>query len=303
MSAAGEGQEREVYVPRRAAQREEISGREGRISLLRWGPAHPSPIVLLHGWMDCGAAWQLVVDHLPDDWPLLAIDWPGYGHSDRHSAHYWFPEHLAELDWLLGELSPQIPARIIGHSMGGTVASMYAGVRPERVAWLVNLEGYGMPDLPPAELPPLISGWLDGLRSPPAARRYQDLEDLAVALRRANGYLPLSHARFLAKVWTRPVEGGYEMLADPRQQMRSPMRYARADLEACWARVRAPQLLLYGRESGHARRVLDTDAPTRLRQSMPGLAVESIPEAGHLLPYEQPQQVARAIVRFAALQA
>ena len=93
------------------------------------------------------------------------------------------------------------------------------------------------------------------------------------------------------------------MLADPRQQMRSPMRYARADLEACWARVRAPQLLLYGRESGHARRVLDTDAPTRLRQSMPGLAVESIPEAGHLLPYEQPQQVARAIMRFAALQA
>jgi pimeloyl-ACP methyl ester carboxylesterase len=95
MSATDEPPEREVYAPRRAAQREEISGREGRISLLRWGPAHPSPIVLLHGWMDCAAAWQLVVDHLPDDWPLLAIDWPGYGQSDRHSAHYWFPEHLS----------------------------------------------------------------------------------------------------------------------------------------------------------------------------------------------------------------
>ena len=148
--------------------------------------------------MDCGAAWQLLVDQLPDDWPLLAIDWPGYGHSDRHSAHYWFPEHLAELDWLLGRsLARQIPARIVGHSMGGTVASMYAGVRPERVAWLVNLEGYGMPELPPAELPPLISGWLDGLRTPPLARRYQDLEELAVALRRAN-QLPAALPRALS---------------------------------------------------------------------------------------------------------
>ncbi len=271
--------------------------------MLRWGPMDRAPFILLHGWMDCAAAWQLLVDRLPDEWPLLAFDWPGYGHSARHEAHYWFPEHLAELDWLLDQVAPEAPARIIGHSMGGTVASMYAGVRPERVAWLVNMEGYGMPELPPAELPPLIAGWLDGLRNPPVPRRYQDLEDLVTAIRRANSFLPLPHARYLAEVWTRPIEGGHEMRADPRQQMPSPMRYRRAELEACWARIRAPQLLLYGQESAHARRVLNTDAPNRLRESMPGLIIESIPAAGHLLPYEQPLQVARAIARFAAMQA
>ena len=302
MSAA-DVEVREVYAPRRVAERLELSGREGNISVLRWGPADSSPIVLLHGWMDCGAAWQLLVDRLPDEWPLLAIDWPGYGQSGRHEAHYWFPEHLAELDWLLEQVSPQSPARLIGHSMGGTVASMYAGVRPDRVRWLINMEGYGMPELPPAELPGLIAGWLDNLRNPPAARRYADLEELVIALKRANGWLPMAHARFLAEVWTRKVEGGHEMLADPRQQMRSPIRYGRADLEACWARIRAPQLLLYGQESAHARRVLNTDAPTRLRESMPGVAIESIPQAGHLMPYEQPSQVARAIMRFAALHA
>jgi pimeloyl-ACP methyl ester carboxylesterase len=300
VSAVSEG--REVYVPRRPARRFERSGREGRIALTRWGPEDSSPLVLLHGWMDCAAAWQLLVDQLPDEWPLLAIDWPGYGRSERHAAHYWFPEHLAELDWLLEEISPEGPARLIGHSMGGTVASMYAGIRPERVAWVVNMEGIGMPELPPAELPALIAGWLAALRAPPVARRYQAPEELAIALRRAHPHLPMANARFLAEVWTRPQDGAYEMLADPRHQLRTPMRYQRSELEACWARIRAPQLLLYGAESGHSRRVLDTDLPTHLRQIMPGLLIQPIAAAGHLLPYEQPEQVARAILRFAAEQ-
>ena len=294
---------REVYVPRRAARHSERQGPEGRIALTHWGPPDPSPIFLLHGWMDCAAAWQLLVDRLPEDWPLLAIDWPGYGQSERHAEHYWFPEHLAELDRLLEENSPYQPARIIGHSMGGTIASMYAGARPERVAWLVNMEGIGMPELPPAELPALIAGWLGALRTPPLPRRYQDLEELVASLRRANPCLPLSHARFLAAAWTRPVDGGYEILADPRHQMRTPMRYTRAELEACWARVRAPQLLLYGAESGHSRRVLDTDLPTVLQKIMPALVIKPITAAGHLMPYEQPEQVARAIVQFAATRA
>ena len=295
-------QTREVYTARRAARVSERRGRAGRLAFMQWGPPDPSPIFLLHGWMDCAAAWQLLVDQLPEDWPLLAIDWPGYGQSERHAEHYWFPEHLAELDGLLEEMSPDRPARIIGHSMGGTVASMYAGARPERLAWLVNMEGIGMPELPAAELPALITGWLAALRAPPAARRYEDLEELATALCRANPCLPAPNARFLAAAWTRPVDGGYEMLADPRHQMRIPQRYTRAELEACWMRIRAPQLLLYGAQSGHSQRVLGTAPPTALQKIMPAALIQPISAAGHLMPYEQPEQVARAIVQFAAIQ-
>ena len=291
------------YQPRREASRSELSGRAGSMALTRWGPDASSPIVLLHGWMDCGAAWQLLVDCLPDDWPLLAVDWPGYGRSARRADHYWFPEHFAELDWLLDEISPHAPARLIGHSMGGTVASMYAGIRPGRVAWLVNMEGFGMPALPQAQLPGLLAGWLDSLRALPAARRYADLEELAAALMRANPRLPVAHARFLARAWTRPVTGGFEILADPRQQLRTPIRYARADVEICWAGALAPQLLLYGAESAHADNVLGNDGFARLRQLMPALTIEAIAEAGHMLLHEQPQRVAAAITRFAAAQA
>ena len=297
MSAAASHKQ---YVPRRAPTRSERSGRAGTIAITRWGPADPEPIMLLHGWMDCGAGWQLLVDCLPDDWPLLAIDWPGYGHSARHERGYWFPEHLAELDWLLDEYAPSSPARLIGHSMGGTVASMYAGIRPARVGWLVNMEGFGMPALPPEQLPGLVGGWLDSLRSPPLARRYADLNELAAALVRSNPHLSAEHAHFLAQAWTRAVGGGFEILADPRQQLRTPIRYARDDVEACWAATTAPQLLLHGEDSPHARNVLGADGFKRLRQLQPALTIEAIASAGHMLPHEQPRIVAEAIVRFAA---
>ena len=298
--AQNEDAPRQGYLARRAPMRTERSGRAGTIAITRWGPLVPEPIVLLHGWMDCGEGWQLLVDCLPDDWPLLAIDWPGYGHSARHEGSYWFPEHLAELDWLLDEYAPRGPARLIGHSMGGTVASMYAGIRPARIAWLVNMEGFGMPSLPPEQLPGLIAGWLDGLRAPPSPRRYGDLGELAAALVRSNPRLPAEHAGFLAHAWTRPVDGGFEILADPRQQLRTPIRYARGDVEACWSAVSAPQLLLHGEESPHARNVLGAAGLERLRQLTPSITIEPIAAAGHMLPHEQPRRVAEAIVRFAA---
>ncbi len=297
MGAEGTGVD---YTPRRPARLSELDGREGRIALTHWGPQNPSPILLLHGWMDCGAGFQLLADQLPDDWPLVAVDWPGYGRSARRTDRYWFADHVAELDWLAGVLSPDQPLRLIGHSMGGTVASIYAGVRPARVAWIANLEGFGMPELSHAQFPAYVESWLDALKAPPIARRYPELETLALALQRANPRLAVAHARYLARAWTRAVDGGFEILADPRQQLPTPIRYARADLEACWARVRAPLLLLYGAESEYMQRAIGPGALDRLRALMPTMRVGCIAEAGHLLPHERPAQVAQALVQFAA---
>ena len=288
------------YAPRRPAGLSELEGREGRIALTHWGPQDSPPILLLHGWMDCGAGFQLLVDQLPDDWPLVAIDWPGYGRSARRTDRYWFADHVAELDWLAGVLSPDRPVRLIGHSMGGTVASIYAGVRPARVEWVANLEGFGMPELPHAQFPAYVESWLDALKAPPIARHYNELEALALALQRANPRLPTANARYLAGAWTRAVDGGFEMLADPRQQLPTPIRYTRADLEACWARVRAPLLLLHGAESNFMQRAMGPDALDRLRALMPSMRAGCIADAGHLLPHEQPAQVAQALVQFAA---
>src|SRR4051795_9970976 len=68
---------------------------------------------------------------------LRLTDW---GRSDC----YWFPDYIADLDALLRALASEAPVHLVGHSLGGNVACMYAGVRPERIAKLVNLEGFGL---------------------------------------------------------------------------------------------------------------------------------------------------------------
>ena len=114
------------------------------LKIARWGPESASPVVLLHGWQDTSATFQFVIDAFERDWPLAALDWRGFGGSEWPRDGYWFPDYFADLDALLECLSPDLPARLVGHSMGGNIACQYAGVRPERVRCLVSLEGFGM---------------------------------------------------------------------------------------------------------------------------------------------------------------
>ena len=120
----------------RPARHETIRVRALDIHARRWGPepaAGESPIVLLHGFQDTGDTFQFLVDALERERALLALDWRGFGRSGWAAESYWFPDYLADLDQALDALSPGEPAHLIGHSMGGNVASLYAGLRPQRV--------------------------------------------------------------------------------------------------------------------------------------------------------------------------
>ncbi|RZL32171.1 MAG: alpha/beta fold hydrolase [Rubrivivax sp.] len=146
----------DVYVPHRLHADEFLTLRGLRQHVLRWGrPRADRPLlVLLHGWMDVGASFQFVVDALREEREICALDWRGFGLSETSGSDcYWFPDYLGDLDALLDALSPEAPVDLLGHSMGGNVAMSYAGVRPARVRRLVNLEGFGMPDVAAAAAP------------------------------------------------------------------------------------------------------------------------------------------------------
>jgi pimeloyl-ACP methyl ester carboxylesterase len=78
-------------------------------------------------------------------WHVLAPDWRGYGQSEWLNRRYWFADYYADLDALLDRYSPGVPARIVGHSMGGAVASIYGGARPDRIAGLLMVDFLGLP--------------------------------------------------------------------------------------------------------------------------------------------------------------
>src|SRR5689334_13861351 len=131
-----------------------------RYHVRTWGVPSQPKLVLLHGWMDVSASFQFLADALVGDWYVIAPDWRGFGLSECASEGYWFPDYIAGLDVLLRELSPEEPVHFVGHSMGGNVAGLYAGVRPTRIASLALLEGFGLPRTQSTAAPDRFEKWL-----------------------------------------------------------------------------------------------------------------------------------------------
>jgi pimeloyl-ACP methyl ester carboxylesterase len=306
-----------AYAVRRAPRSRFVELRGLRHHLLEWGDAAPaSPrrptLVMLHGWMDVAASFQFVVDALAGERHVIAPDWRGFGLTDAPKADgYWFPDYLADLDALLDALAPRagdaVPrVDLLGHSMGGNVAMLYAGVRPERIRRLVNLEGFGMPATAPSQAPQRYRQWLDELKTPASLAGYASLDDVAARLRRTNPLLPPGRAAWLARQWSREVAqpgGGtrYEILADAAHKRVNPVLYQVGEALECWKRIEAPLLWVegdrsdvgrwwgtrYTKEEFHARLAVVRRVDKRV-----------LSPAGHMLHHDRPEDLARALEDF-----
>ena len=267
-----------------------------------WGRPDAPRLFCLHGWMDVSASFQFLVDALAGDWQVIAPDWRGYGLSGwSGSDSYWFPDYLADLDRLLEHFQPEAPATLVGHSMGGNVASLYAGIRPERVARLVNLEGFGMPAGQSADAPGRYAKWLAQIDADESMRDYADFAELAARLQRNNPRLMPGAALFLAKCWGREEGGRVSLRADPAHRRINPVLYRLEEAEACWRQVSAPVLWVEGAETRTPAQIGLTAADLAQRKAcFARLEAHVIADAGHMLHHDQPQRLAGVIEDFLA---
>lgn len=277
-----------------------------RIHVRLWGAVDAPRLFLLHGWQDFSASFQFLVDGLAREWRCIAPDWRGFGQSQWNNDCYWFPDYLADLDALLDHYSPHEPARIVGHSMGGNAACVYAGVRPARVVRLVTLEGFGLPASDPADAPERYARWLDQLRDVPPNRRYADRAALALRLQRLNPRLTDERAAFLAEHFG--VEDGLDAAApvvvasDPHHKLAAPYPYRLEEAKACWRRVTAPVLWVEGGDSAAMKMYLglgEDDYQARLA-CFANIRRVNVEDAGHNLHHDQPEALARLIEEFLA---
>ena len=272
-----------------------------RYHVRRW-PAPGAPkIVLLHGWMDVSASFQFLVDALEKAWDVYAPDWRGYGLTDWGRADcYWFPDYIADLDFLLGEIDAG-PINLVGHSLGGNVGALYAGVRPQRIARFANLEGFGMVPTRPEQAPGRYARWLEELRNPPAFRPYRSFSELAQRLRDGNKRLSEEKAQFLARHWGREEGGAIVLRSDPAHKIVNPVLYRYEEVRACWQAVSAPVLWVEGAESETLKRVkLTPQDVAERRAAFREVRYALVPEAGHMMHHDQPQAVARLLEDFLA---
>ncbi len=276
-----------------------------RYHVRRWPGrvATAPPVVLLHGWMDVSASFQFLADALVDDWDLYAPDWRGYGLTGWGNADcYWFPDYLADLDALLEHIAPGTPVNLVGHSLGGNVASLYAGVRPERVAKLVNLEGFGLPPTRPEQAPKRYLRWLDELRDRPGLRAYTGFAELADRMQKGNPRLTRGRADFLARHWGMENERGEVVLrGDPAHKIVSPILYRLEESRACWQQIGAPVLWVDAAESDTLKRMgISAESYAERRMAFPNVRHVTLPDAGHMLHHDQPEALARHIEAFLA---
>lgn len=278
-----------------------------RYHLREWGPEGAPTLVMLHGWMDVSASFQFIVDALQHDWHVIAPDWRGFGRSEWRGDAYWFPDYLADLDAILRLVEPDAPVRLVGHSLGGNVACLYAGVRPTRVARVAALDAFGLPDRPPEQAPGRLEKWLNELAEPAAFRGYADFDGFSARLQRDNPRLAAERAQWLARHLAEEAElpegsaasRAVRPAGDPAHRRVNPVLYRRAEAEACWRRILAPVLWVEPADSAlRLRSGVSDEVHAEARACFRDLQVATVEDAGHNLHHDQPERVAGIIEAF-----
>jgi pimeloyl-ACP methyl ester carboxylesterase len=299
-----------MYPIQRPSRSEFVPIRLHRYHVRLWGDPAGQPLVLVHGWMDVAASYQFMVDALSPDFFkgrfIIAPDWRGFGHSTGPACdHYSFPDYLGDLEWLLDHYAAGRAVDLVGHSMGGNIAMMYAGARPERIRRLVNLEGFGMPATQPAQAPSRTAKWLDEIkalhRGDNQLKTYDSANGVAARLMKTNQRLPQDKAQWLAQQWAEPrpqADGStrWEILGDVAHRIINAQLFRVDEQLALYAAITAPTLMVEASDDSLAgwwgQRFTRTEFHERLK-AVPDVRREVIADAGHMLHHDQPQALAR----------
>jgi len=274
-----------------------------RLRVHRFQDASVSPtghtLLLLHGFMDAGGTWDLVAPHLTRaGHTLLAPDLRGFGESEPVGAggYYHFVDYIADVAALVRDLvAPDQRIGLIGHSMGGTIASLYAGANPERVARLALLEGLGPPSMAPSIAVDRTRAWLRNLDQLDRTPRKLDSMDEAVRRLQANHpRVPREVLATRAKWLTRLDSAGQLVWAyDPMHRTTSPMPFQVELFAAFLAKIECPTLVVGGGPLGFH----PEDEAHRIAQ-IPNATVAELETAGHMMHWTQPDALGEQLVAF-----
>lgn len=265
--------------------------------VLEWAgpPQSTTTFVLVHGFLDFAYGWHEVAPLLALEHHVIALDLRGHGDSDWIGAggYYHFLDYVADLDEVIARLArPRVI--VVGHSMGGSVTSYWAGTRPMRPAAIALLEGIGPPDQTADELSQRTAHWIDAWRnSRQRSKAMASIDDAVTRLRNHDPLLDESLARRLAIAGTRHVDAGYVWKFDPLHMTMGPYPFRCDAAEQYWRRITCPVLIVDGAKStanlSEAERAVRRDVFATVRH-------EILAESGHMMARHQPAELAALLL-------
>lgn len=276
-----------------------------RIHFRDWGNVEAPPLIVVHGLRDHSHSFDDLARALADRFHVLALDLRGHGDSET-TPYYAFGHFVLDLHNMIRALRLTKPY-IVGHSMGGEVVAHYSGCFPDSPAKVVIIEGLGPPPVnADAEVNWVVSGFS---RTDHAFAGHPGLPDLEAAYRRLrerNPRLTEARARQLAMLGTRAREdGSLEWKFDAMLTTLSLTGPFNLDYnKALWRRITAPTLVIHGAESGEfwrSKRGATYLEPEDLKARLGcfrDLRFAEIPGAGHMVHFDQPEALLKAIGDF-----
>jgi pimeloyl-ACP methyl ester carboxylesterase len=259
-----------------------------------YGDPKKPMILALHGWLDNAASFQPISEYL-SDYYILAIDITGHGLSSHRSngAHYHLIDFVYDLHELVESQGWQ-SFILMGHSMGGIIATIYAGCFPEHVSKLISIESFGPmtkdTQSSPTQLRDSIQNRLKAQRS--EAKHPRSIER-TVEARSMVGDIKLESARLLITRNIREENGQFYFTTDRRLRTFSSLRMTDSQAEAFMRNIQCETLVITGSQGYQSMR-----ATLNKRTDWVEHLIMAECEGYHHLHMDNPQPVADKIVRF-----
>jgi pimeloyl-ACP methyl ester carboxylesterase len=297
-----------IYTPRKPSRSRRLTVRDADYFVRIWGSPECTPLVLLHGTQDTSITFQFLVDALEGDWHVVAPDWRGHGGSRSGQRSGWFHDYLADLDALLEALFAHRAVDLVGHSLGGNLASTFAGLRPERVRSVISLDAFGILSADGDGFSDALAKWIQTQSGkPPAQKIYRSVEHMARSLCRANPRLRPDRALYLAAHSSRPLGDesdrsaeGFVWRFDVTRRRSMPTFHGLDEWIACWRRIRAPALWVAATDPRAGTVRANPSAFGYVLDHIGREHVIYLPDSGHNVQHDAPGPLAHIIESFLA---
>lgn len=249
------------------------------IHYLRTGRAKP-PLVLLHGLTGNGACWTPVARLLEADFDVVMPDARGHGKSSAPLRGYRYDDHASDVVGLIRGLALSSPI-LIGHSMGGMTAAVVASRHGHLVSGVILAD--------PTFLSPQRQREVCASDVAKQHRRLmsRNRDDLLAELRNRHSHRSAEILELLVDARLQTRLSAFDVLVPPNPEFRRLV-----------SAIRAPILIILGDSP-----VVSMETARELQILNSGVRIGQIQNAGHGLPYDQPERLAAVVRSFMVCQA
>lgn len=245
------------------------------IHYLRTGGDKP-PVVLLHGLTMNGACWTTLAQALEKDYDVIMPDARGHGNSSSPNQGYSYTNLAADVLSFIETLKLANPI-LLGHSMGGMTAAVAASQNPSRLRGLILADPTFLTSQRQQEV----------YESDVAAQHRQILnrskEDFLAELRIRHKHRLPDLVKLFAKARFQTSIHAFEILKPPNP-----------DYMQLITAFDIPSLLIIGGSNA----IISPEVAAELAKLNQTLKVVQIPQAGHGIPYDQPEHFSTVVKAF-----